>query len=67
MRRINAKGIELIVYEPALSVKEFFNSKVINEFEVFKQLPSVIVANRQNSQLVSVKEKIYTRDIFGSD
>lgn len=67
MKRIKAKGIEVIVHEPVLQESEFYNSRVVNDIDVFKREANVIIANRKNAILADVAEKIYTRDIFGSD
>jgi len=67
MKRIKAKGIEVVVYEPTLQENEFFNSKIIKDIEEFKKVTDVIVANRLNNELENVKEKVYTRDLFSRD
>ncbi|OCL94158.1 nucleotide sugar dehydrogenase [Aliarcobacter thereius] len=67
MKRIKAKGIEVVVYEPALNEDSFFNSKVIKDLEEFKKVSDVIVANRINKEIKDVELKVYTRDIFEND
>jgi UDPglucose 6-dehydrogenase len=66
MKRIKAKGIEILVYEPLLE-KEFYNSKVINDLNKFKKLSDIIIANRMTDEIRDVEKKIYTRDLFNSD
>lgn len=67
MKRIRDKGVEVVVYEPAIHEEEFLNSRVINDFEEFKKVSDVIVANRLSEDLREVKEKVYTRDLFSRD
>lgn len=67
MKRLKAKGIEVIVYEPAMQEDNFFGSKVVNNFEEFKADSDVIVANRMAKELLDAKEKVYTKDLFFRD
>jgi len=67
MKRIKAKGIEVVVYEPALKSDEFYRSKVIRDLDEFKRLSDIIITNRWDDALEDVKDKVYTRDMYGRD
>ena len=67
MKRIKGKGIEVVVYEPALEEDMFYNSRVIKNLDEFKNISEVIIANRVTDEIIDVKEKVYTRDIYSRD
>jgi UDPglucose 6-dehydrogenase len=67
MKRIKAKGIEVVVYEPELNEAEFFRSRVISDLEEFKRISSIVVANRLSDEIKDIESKVVTRDLFGSD
>ena len=67
MKRIKAKGIEVVVYEPTLKEETFFNSKVITDLDIFKEISDVIVVNRITEEIHDVRGKIYTRDLYERD
>jgi UDPglucose 6-dehydrogenase len=67
MKRINSKGIPIIIYEPAMKEDSFYNAKIIKDINTFKTQADIIIANRLSLDIEDVKEKVYTRDLYQND
>ena len=67
MKRLNEQGMKVVIYEPTLTTGEFENYSVINDWKKFKELSTVIVANRMDGKLIGIKDKVYTRDLYQRD
>jgi UDPglucose 6-dehydrogenase len=67
MKRVKSKGIEVVIYEPTMSENEFFGSVVVRDLEYFKKECDIIIANRMTPAIEDIKNKVFTRDLFGSD